>query len=39
MAKKEFLDIVGEKKFLLIFGTLFIVVLVSTFQGGLNYSS
>jgi len=39
MAKKEFLDIVGEKKFLLIFGTLLIVVLVSTFQGGLNYSS
>ena len=39
MAKKEFLDIIGEKKFLLIFATLLIVVLVSTFQGGLSYSS
>ncbi len=39
MAKKEFLDIIGEKKFLLIFGTLLIVILVSTFQGGLEYSS
>ena len=39
MAKKEFLDIIGEKKFLLIFATLLIVVLVSTFEGGLSYSS
>ena len=39
MAKKEFLDIIAEKKFLLIFGTLLIVILVSTFQGGLEYSS
>jgi ABC-2 type transport system permease protein len=39
MAKKEFYDIIGEKKFLLIFGTLLIVILVSTFQGGLEYSS
>jgi ABC-2 type transport system permease protein len=39
MAKKEFLDIIGEKKFLLIFGTLLIVILVSTFQGGLEYSN
>ncbi|MCX6655399.1 MAG: ABC transporter permease subunit [Candidatus Bathyarchaeota archaeon] len=39
MAKKEFLDIIGETKFLLIFGTLLIVILVSTFQGGLEYSS
>src|SRR4030042_641693 len=39
MAKKEFYDIIGEKKFLLIFGTLLIVRLVSTFQGGLQYSS
>ena len=39
MAKKEFLDIIGEKKFILIFATLLIVVLVSTFQGGLTYSS
>jgi ABC-2 type transport system permease protein len=39
MAKKEFLDIIGEKKFILIFATLLIVVLVSTFEGGLSYSS
>jgi ABC-2 type transport system permease protein len=39
MAKKEFLDIIGEKKFLLIFATLLIVILVSTFEGGLSYSS
>jgi ABC-2 type transport system permease protein len=39
MAKKEFLDIIGEKKFLLIFATLLIVILVSTFEGGINYRS
>jgi ABC-2 type transport system permease protein len=33
IAKKELLDIVTEKKFLLIFATLLIVVLVSSFQG------
>jgi ABC-2 type transport system permease protein len=38
IAKKELMDIFSEKKFLLIFGTLLIVVLVSTFQGALSYS-
>ncbi|HIH88512.1 TPA: ABC transporter permease [Candidatus Bathyarchaeota archaeon] len=38
MAKKEFLDIIGEKKFMLIFATLLIVILVSAYQGGLSYS-
>src|SRR4030042_4781331 len=38
IAKKELLDIFSEKKFLLIFGTLLIVVLVSTFQGAISYS-
>jgi len=38
MAKKEFLDIIGEKKFILIFATLLIVILVSAYQGGLSYS-
>lgn len=38
IAKKELMDIFNEKKFLLIFGTLLIVVLVSTFQGALSYS-
>jgi ABC-2 type transport system permease protein len=38
MAKKEFLDIIGEKKFMLIFATLLIVILVSAYQGGLTYS-
>jgi ABC-2 type transport system permease protein len=38
IAKKELLDIFSEKKFLLIFMTLLIVVLVSTFQGALSYS-
>lgn len=37
VAKKELLDIVTEKKFLLIFATLLIVVLVSTFQGAQNF--
>ncbi|MCW4049093.1 MAG: ABC transporter permease [Candidatus Bathyarchaeota archaeon] len=37
IAKKELLDIVTEKKFLLIFATLLIVVLVSTFQGAQNF--
>ncbi len=39
IAKKELLDIFSERKFLLIFGTLLIVILVSTFQGAMNYSS
>ncbi|TSA39963.1 hypothetical protein D4R30_00310 [archaeon] len=39
IAKKELLDIFSERKFLLIFGTLLIVVLVSTFQGAISYSS
>ena len=39
IAKKELLDIFSERKFLLIFATLLIVVLVSTFQGALNYAS
>ncbi len=39
VAKKEMMDIFSEKKFLLIFGTLLIVVLVSTFQGALSYSN
>ena len=39
IAKKELLDIFSEKKFLLIFGTLLIVVLVSTFQGAISYSN
>lgn len=39
VAKKELLDIFSERKFLLIFGTLLIVVLVSTFQGALSYSN
>jgi ABC-2 type transport system permease protein len=39
IAKKELLDIFSEKKFLLIFATLLIVVLVSTFQGAINYRS
>jgi len=38
MAKKEFTDIVGEKKFLLIFATLLIVTCVSAYQGGLQYA-
>jgi ABC-2 type transport system permease protein len=38
MAKKEFTDIVGEKKFILIFATLLIVTLVSAYQGGLQYA-
>jgi ABC-2 type transport system permease protein len=39
IAKKEFYDIITDKKFLLIFGTLLLVVLVSTYEGGLNYRS
>jgi ABC-2 type transport system permease protein len=39
IAKKEVLDIFSERKFLLIFGTLLIVVLVSTFQGAISYSN
>lgn len=39
IAKKELLDIFSERKFLLIFSTLLIVVLVSTFQGAISYSS
>ena len=39
IAKKELLDIFSERKFLLIFGTLLIVVLVSTFQGAISYST
>jgi ABC-2 type transport system permease protein len=38
MAKKEFLDIIGEKKFTLIFATLLIVTIVSAYQGGLQYA-
>jgi ABC-2 type transport system permease protein len=39
IAKKEILDIFSERKFLLLFGTLLIVVLVSTFQGAISYSN
>ena len=38
IAKKELLDIVTEKKFLLIFATLLIVVLVSSFQGAKSFA-
>ena len=37
IARKELLDIVTEKKFILIFATLLIVVLVSSFQGAQQF--
>lgn len=39
IAKKELLDIFTEKKFLLIFGTLFVMVIVSAIQGSNRFDA
>ncbi|MEM2094435.1 MAG: ABC transporter permease subunit [Candidatus Bathyarchaeia archaeon] len=39
IAKKEFLDHISSRKFLLIFGTLLIIVLVSAIQGAETFTS